>query len=89
MCFNRKRGVVERGSAWALVTGAALGIGREYAEQLALKGYNLYLIDILESITQEADTIAAKHGVKCIAKCMNLAEVDAAKRLHIIVSVRS
>ena len=64
MCFNRKRGVVERGSAWALVTGAALGIGREYAEQLAEKGYNLYLVDILESIAQEAAAIEQKHGIK-------------------------
>ena len=82
MCFNRKRGVVERGSAWALVTGAALGIGREYAEQLAQKGYNLYLVDILESIAQEAEAISQKHGIKCVARCMNLAEVDAAERLH-------
>ena len=82
MCFNRKRGVVERGTAWALVTGAALGIGREYAEQLAEKGYNLYLVDILDTISGVAEQIEQTHHVKCIAKCMNLAEVDAAKRLH-------
>lgn len=82
MCLNRKIGVVERGSAWALVTGAALGIGREYAEQLAEKGYNLYLVDILDSVVQEAATIEQKHDIKCVAMCMNLAEVDAAKRLH-------
>lgn len=82
MCFNRKRGVVERGSAWALVTGAALGIGREYAEQLAEKGYNLYLVDILESLTSEAAAIELKHGIKCVTKIMDLAATDAARTLH-------
>ncbi len=82
MCFNRNRGVVERGSAWALITGAALGIGRQYAEQLAQMGYNLYLVDILASIEQEAIAIEHSHKVKCVAKVMDLAKVDAAKLLH-------
>ena len=82
MCFNRNRGVVERGSAWALVTGAALGIGRQYAEQLAEKGYNLYLVDELNSIEQEAQTIEQQHNVKCVAKVLDLAQQNAAKRLH-------
>lgn len=82
MCFNRNRGVVERGSAWALVTGAALGIGRQYAEQLAEKGYNLYLVDILADIEREAEIIEHQHRVKCVAKVMDLAQTDAAKRLH-------
>lgn len=82
MCFNRNRGVVERGEAWALVTGAAIGIGREYAEQLAEKGYNLYLVDILESLEQEAQAIEHKHRIKCITKVMDLATVEAAKELH-------
>ena len=29
------RGVIEKGSAWALVTGASSGIGFEYARQIA------------------------------------------------------
>ena len=82
MCFTRKRGVVERGSAWALVTGAALGIGREYAEQLAAKGYNLYMVDIDEAITTEARIIAEHHSVKCIGRVLDLATVDAAHTLH-------
>ena len=82
MCFNRNRGVVERGSAWALVTGAALGIGRQYAEQLAEKGYNLYLVDELDVIESEAEIIEHQHRVKCVAKVMDLAQQDAAKRLH-------
>lgn len=83
MCFcNRRRGEVPRGKAWALVTGAAKGIGRQYAEQLAAKGYNLYLVDIDEAITTEARVIAELHSVKCVGRVMDLAVTDAARMLH-------
>ena len=31
---------------WALITGAASGMGRIYAGRLALMGYNVALVDI-------------------------------------------
>lgn len=82
MCRKRNRGEVARGSAWALVTGAALGIGRQYAERLAELGYNLYLVDIREEIVEEAMTIEHQHRVKCVTKVLDLSEVGAARRLH-------
>ena len=83
MCFCSKHlGEVPRGKAWALVTGAAKGIGRQYAEQLAAKGYNLYLVDIDEAITTEARIIAEHHSVKCVGKVMDLAVTEAARTLH-------
>ena len=83
MCFKRgERGEVARGSAWAMVTGAALGIGRQYAERLALLGYNVVMVDILESVETEAMVIAEHYSVRCEAKVMDLAAVDAAHRLH-------
>lgn len=82
MCFNRKRGVVERGTAWAMVTGSAMGIGRQYAEQLAEKGYNIVMVDICPDVETEAQTIAATHNVKCVAKVMDLATQSAAHTLH-------
>ena len=83
MCFfNKRRGEVPRGKAWALVTGAAKGIGRQYAERLAMLGYNIYMIDIDEAITTEARIIAEHHSVKCVGRVMDLAVVDAARTLH-------
>ncbi|MBR5819117.1 MAG: SDR family NAD(P)-dependent oxidoreductase [Alistipes sp.] len=82
MCFRRNRGEVVRGSAWALVTGAALGIGRQYAEQLAALGYNLLMVDILEAVSTEAVVIAEHHKVRCDVKVMDLATSTAARELH-------
>ncbi len=79
---NRTRGVVKRGSAWALVTGAAMGIGRQYAERLAMMGYNLVVVDIQPEIETEAVAIAELHKVKVEARCMDLAREAAAHELH-------
>lgn len=83
MCFRKgKRGEVERGSAWAMVTGSALGIGRQYAERLALLGYNLVMVDIRPDVEAEATIIAETHNVQCVAKIMDLATQDAGRTLH-------
>ena len=82
MCCKKNLGEVTRGSAWALVTGAALGIGRQYAERLAMLGYNLVLVDILESVEQEAAIVAHKYSVKCKARVTDLASAEAAHALH-------
>lgn len=83
MCFKRKnRGEVVRGSAWALVTGSTLGIGRQYAERLAELGYNLVMVDILEEVATEAQIIAEKHKVECRYVVKDLATATAARELY-------
>jgi short-subunit dehydrogenase len=82
MCCRRNLGEVLRGKAWALVTGAALGIGRQYAEQLAALGYNLLMVDILDSVTTEAIIISEQYKVYCDTKVMDLATATAARELH-------
>lgn len=44
--------------AWALVTGAASGMGRVYARRLAAKGYNLVLVDINAAGLEETEALA-------------------------------
>lgn len=47
-----------RSGTFALVTGAASGMGRLYAQKLALKGYSLILVDIAaEKLAETADEI--------------------------------
>lgn len=65
-----------------MVTGSAMGIGRQYAELLAEKGYNLYLVDEREEIVREAEILEHAHRVKCVARVMDLAVAEAAKTLH-------
>lgn len=43
--------------AWALVTGAASGMGRVYARRLSAKGYNLVLVDINAAGLEETEAL--------------------------------
>lgn len=59
-----------------------MGIGRQYAERLAMMGYNLVVVDIQPDIETEAVAIAELHKVKVEARCMDLAREAAAHELH-------
>lgn len=43
--------------SWALITGAASGMGRVYARRLAAKGYNLVLVDINAAGLEDTETM--------------------------------
>lgn len=47
--------------AWALITGAASGMGRVYAQRLVAKGYNLVLVDINAAGLEETESIVRKN----------------------------
>ena len=50
---------------WALVTGAARGMGAEFARQIAAKGLDVVLVDILaEELSQVAEEVRRNSGVE-------------------------
>lgn len=54
---------------WALITGAASGMGRVYAQRLAAKGYNLVLVDINAAGLQETEAIVRREVQELSAQC--------------------
>ncbi|MCH2161551.1 MAG: SDR family oxidoreductase [Phycisphaerales bacterium] len=66
----------------ALITGASAGIGLDYAEFLAARGWNLVLTARREDRLQEAaQTLHSTHGVTCTVLPADLSEHDAPVRL--------
>lgn len=65
----------------ALVTGAARGIGKEYAVQLAARGYDLVLVDKNPKVLEVAGEISAS-GVGARAIVSDLARLEAADEIH-------
>lgn len=85
-----KRGQIAKGSAWALITGAGSGIGRCYAQRLAVLGYNLIVVgNNEEPLRQVAEDIASREGVKVRSIVLDLARIDAADELHEMIAAAS
>ena len=81
--------------AFALVTGAASGMGRIYSERLALKGYNVILVDINSKGLDETVAIVnakvmesadiseeMKGSLRLIPLVQDLSALDAADRIY-------
>jgi short-subunit dehydrogenase len=66
----------------ALITGASAGLGKEFARQLAAKGYNLVLVarnvERLETLSGE---LAAEHGIEAQYIASDLGRADAPQAL--------
>lgn len=68
---------------WALVTGAAGGIGFAFARRLAALGYGLALADIdFGKLSVAADDLRSRYGVDVRTLAIDLSRIDAAGRLH-------
>jgi hypothetical protein len=70
-------------SQTALITGAARGIGRCYAERLAAWGYRLIVVDCNRELLQlTAEALRQQFAVEVYAIDMNLATLTASEELH-------
>ena len=66
---------------YALVTGAASGMGRIYARRLAQRGYNLVLVDINAAGLDETASMIGEE-VKVLSIIQDLSLMDAADRIY-------
>lgn len=71
-----------RGKPVALVTGASMGLGREYARLLARDGHDLVLVARSEELLRRlARELEDAHGASCRVLVADLADPDAPKRI--------
>lgn len=67
---------------YAIVTGAASGMGRCYAIQLAKMGYGVLLVDINGDAAQElSQHLCQQYGVTAPVLCIDLCQNDAASKV--------
>ena len=68
--------------SYALVTGAAKGIGRAIAEELAKKGYKLLLLDIdKDALADTADYIGTRYELPVYTLHQDLSQQDAIQNI--------
>jgi len=78
---------VKRYGNWALVAGAAEGIGRGFVSVLAARGYNIILVDRnVPAMTGLSQNIRLEYGVETTELALDLAAPDAAARCMEAVS---
>ncbi|MDH4396625.1 MAG: SDR family oxidoreductase [Limnobacter sp.] len=66
----------------ALITGASAGIGKAFAEHLALQGYNLILVARRkDKLSELADQLGRKYGIDAYVLAADLAQPDAVTHL--------
>lgn len=76
-CFQGKYG------PWALVAGAAVGLGAEYARQIAARGVSLVLLDRDgDALRATAAVVRSDHGVETRPVVVDLARPDLVEALH-------
>ena len=72
-------------SSYALVTGAASGMGRQYVLQLASRGYNVIMVDVNEAGLMETEEMVMKEirdlNFKHLSLVQDLSHEDAADHI--------
>jgi short-subunit dehydrogenase len=72
----------ERYGNWALIAGAAIGLGESFCVALAKQGINLFMIDNLEEkLMNLSGKLAKAHGIQTIPFCIDLFQTDAVEQI--------
>jgi short-subunit dehydrogenase len=72
----------ERYGNWALIAGAAIGLGESFCITLAKQGFNLFMIDNREEqLLDLSGKLAKKFGIQTIPFCIDLFQTDAVEQI--------
>ncbi len=72
----------ERYGNWALVAGAAIGLGESFCVALAKKGINLFMIDNREEeLNSLSGKLAKEYGIHTMPFCIDLFQTDAVEQI--------
>jgi hypothetical protein len=68
---------------WALVTGAARGLGAEFSRQIAAKGINVVMVDLLaDELARTADDIRKASGREIVTIAADLSQPDFIEKIR-------
>ena len=77
----------ERYGNWALIAGAAIGLGESFCVALAKKGINLFMIDNREEqLMNLSGKLAKAYGIQTKPFCIDLFQTDAVEQIMIQTS---
>jgi uncharacterized protein len=72
----------EKYGNWALIAGAAIGLGESFCIALAKQGINLFMIDNLEEqLMNLSGKLAKAHGIQTMPFCIDLFQPDAVEQI--------
>ena len=75
--MSDSQGFSSRYGPWALVTGAARGLGAEYSRQIAAKGINVVMVDLLaDELARTAEDIRKASGREIETLTADLSQPD-------------
>jgi hypothetical protein len=74
----------EKYGDWALVAGAAIGLGESFCINLAKQGFNLFMIDNREEqLLELSGKLTQKYGIQTMPFCIDLFKPDAVEQIMV------
>ncbi len=79
----------EQYGPWALVTGAASGIGAEFSAQLAARGLHLLMVDLQDKeVRRRAAELENRYGIEAVPVTADLASPGFMKKIERMMGIR-